>query len=229
MIICFSGTDGAGKSTQIDLLRKKFASVGVSTSYVWARGGYTPGFVALKRLLHILMGRRRNELAHSAGNADYNARRSVAFSKPWIARLWLTLAMLDMLALYAVYVRTLSMLGRMVILDRYLIDTRIDFMRHHARGFSENSLLWRLLCRMVPKPDVHFLLTVPVEVSEARSRQKNEPYPDSTETLAFRLAAYEEFVRKSGGAIVHLDGREPVEELSRQIEGHIPALTTVRG
>lgn len=228
MIICFSGTDGAGKSTQIDALRQRLASVDIRTEYVWARGGYTPVFVALKRLLHLLMGRRSNETARSSSNAAYSARRSVALSKPWIARLWLILAMLDLLMLYAVYVRCLSMRGRWVILDRYLIDTRIDFLRNHAYVFSEKSLLWRLVCWTAPKPHVHFLLTVPVAVSEARSRQKNEPYPDSTETLVFRLAAYEEFARDRGGAIVHLDGRESVEELFRQIDRHIPALTMVR-
>jgi thymidylate kinase len=226
MIICFSGTDGAGKSTQIERLSQRLAALNIEAQHIWSRGGYTPMFMALKRSIHILMGRRKNELVHDSGNANYSARRSKALRKPWVARFWLSLAILDLALLYGVYVRVLSLLGRTVILDRYMIDTRIDFLRHHSAFFSDRSPLWRVVCRVVPTPDVHFLLTVPVEVSLARSKEKNEPYPDSLETLEFRLAAYQEFAEANLECVVILDGREPLEVLFEKIDQHIPVLRT---
>ena len=55
MIIAFSGTDGAGKSTQIKILVSEFSKQGFKVKYIWARGGYTPLFSALKFFLRILL------------------------------------------------------------------------------------------------------------------------------------------------------------------------------
>ena len=48
-MIAFSGLDGAGKSTQIDLLRKKFLNERKSVFVFWSRGGYTPGMLFFKK------------------------------------------------------------------------------------------------------------------------------------------------------------------------------------
>ena len=50
MIIVFSGVDCAGKSTQIELLKKEFLGQGIESQSLWSRGGYTPGFELLKKL-----------------------------------------------------------------------------------------------------------------------------------------------------------------------------------
>ena len=49
-MIAFSGLDGAGKSTQIDLVAKKYKSLGSKSIILWARGGYTPGMKFIKNL-----------------------------------------------------------------------------------------------------------------------------------------------------------------------------------
>ena len=49
MIVAISGLDGAGKSTQIDLLSKSLSAKGVRVRFLWARGGYTPGFEFIKK------------------------------------------------------------------------------------------------------------------------------------------------------------------------------------
>lgn len=224
MIIAFSGTDGAGKSTQIEALRSRLSECGVKTNYIWARGGYTPAFSLLKRLVLGAMGRKGGKLMDPSKSAEYNNRRKVAFRKPWIARIWLALAILDLALLYGIYLRILKLRGSTVVLDRYLIDTRIDFLRHHSNVFSDKSILWQLLMRVCAKPDVHFLITVPVDISMARSLQKNEPYPDSRETLEFRLTTYEAYANSACDSIVHLDGRTHLNDLFQIIDQHVPAL-----
>ena len=52
-MIAFSGLDGAGKSTQIDLVAKKHNSKGSKSLILWARGGYTPGMRILKNFFKI--------------------------------------------------------------------------------------------------------------------------------------------------------------------------------
>ena len=47
-MIAISGLDGAGKSTQISLLKSSFESNGRNVWIFWNRGGYTPGIELIK-------------------------------------------------------------------------------------------------------------------------------------------------------------------------------------
>ena len=48
-MIVFSGLDGAGKSTQIELLKFYFKNSGVPVISFWSRGGYTAGMEFVKK------------------------------------------------------------------------------------------------------------------------------------------------------------------------------------
>lgn len=183
MIIVFSGTDGSGKSTQIEKVKAHLKSKGKSVVYVWSRGGYTPGFNMLKVLIRKLFSKKLPEQGRGTQRDNLIEKRSVS-------KLWLIIAILDLAFLYGIYIRFQSLLGKVVICDRYVGDTLIDFKRNFPNQFSPKSLLWRLLVKVAPTPDRAFLLYVPVAVSQQRSLQKNEPFPDSKETLEFRLNHY---------------------------------------
>src|SRR5437870_7216172 len=118
-LIAFSGLDGAGKSTQIELLRERLCARGLDTTVVWVRGGYTPIFSRLKRLARRAGGRH----VPPPGPGE---RRSEALGRPWLRRAWLVAALLDLAWLLAVRVRVLRGRGRIVLCDRYLVDTLID-------------------------------------------------------------------------------------------------------
>ena len=182
-IIVFSGTDGSGKSSQIELLRKFFEEQGCKVQVIWARGGYTPLFSFGKKILRIL-------LAKKIPKAGANHSRSKMLRKKSVSSTWLTVAILDLFLFYGVYVRVLSLLNFIVICDRYIKDTEIDFNRNFPDTFNSESLLWKLLIWSLPAPRQSFLLYVPVDVSLIRSKMKGEPFPDTPETLAFRLKTY---------------------------------------
>lgn len=183
MLIVFSGTDGAGKSTQISLLSDLFNNQGRKTKSIWARGGYTPIFSFIKKITRTLMGKK---LPHPGAS---EAREKI-FKKGKVTSIWLFIATMDLLLYYGFYVRMLNLFGFTVICDRYIDDTKLDFENNFKDSFDTSSFSWRLLKWFAPTPNYSFLLYVPVEVSQHRSILKNEPFPDSYKTLTFRLNKY---------------------------------------
>jgi thymidylate kinase len=210
MLIVFSGLDGAGKSTQIAHLIEYLSQNGHRPQYFWSRGGYTPIFSILKGSLRKLSsGRALPPPGHSSG-------RTKAFSRPLVRKLWLTIAILDLMLMYGICLRLIQLLGRVVICDRYLWDTLIDFRLNFPEESMETWLVWRMLVQVTPVPDVAFLLLTPVQESVRRSKLKFEPFPDAPEVLARRLDMYRQFIEEGYG--YELDGLRPKSDLIQEIQ-----------
>jgi thymidylate kinase len=107
-----------------------------------------------------------------------------------VRNLWLVLSILDLILVYGVYVRVSRVFGRIVIADRYLLDTWIDFKLGFPEVCTDQWLTWKILNKIAPRPDVTFLLLIPVEESLERSILKNEPFPDSEDVLKKRRDLY---------------------------------------
>lgn len=183
-LIIFSGTDGSGKTTQINLLSDAISTErGFKVSYMWARGGYTPGFEFLKKIIRFLGGSK----VPANGKSE---QRDKVFSNDFIKYLWLNIAILDLIFFWALYLRINLLLSKVVICDRYISDTKLDFQLNFPNVDFENYLLWRVLKFVSPVPKVYFFLWVPVEISLKRSLEKNEPFPDNEEIYHARLNNY---------------------------------------
>lgn len=209
MIIVFSGVDGAGKSTQIERLERALVAAGRRPRRLWSRGGYTPLFNGLKSLL------RRTSRGTAVPAAGPSAERTARLQRPWVRRLWLTLAILDLIWLYGVRLRWWRRRGQTVLCDRYLADTALDFKLNFPDEEVARWPLWRALARLTPQPDAAFLLLLPVEESLRRSREKNEPFPDSPAVLSSRLAVYQE--QAENGRWHVLDGRRSIDDIAAEV------------
>ena len=210
MIIVFSGLDGAGKSTQIDRLVKRFEGGKIQVKVIWARGGYTPLFENLKKALRKITWRA----LPSAGHSEVREKQ---LSNPVIQKTWLIVAIIDLILFWGIYARILSKLGRIVICDRYLKDTLLDFRQNFPSRSVETTIFWKLLKFFTPKPNNAFLLWVPVELALERSIEKKEPFPDNKDVLEWRLASYmdEEIFPKS--EYLRIDGRMAINDISDMI------------
>lgn len=174
--------DGAGKSTQIALLRDSFHSNNKPTAVYWARGGYTSGFEYLKSFLRFVMGKKLPK----GGKSD---QRTKTISIPIVAKLWLNLAIIDLIVLYT-YIRIKSLLGFYIICDRYVEDTKLDFLINFPTSKFQYYTSWKLLEIIKPRPDYSFLLMVSPALSISRGLEKNEPFPDDLIALEKRYNIY---------------------------------------
>lgn len=219
MLIAFSGLDGAGKSTQIELLLKDFRARGAAPVFLWARGGYTPLFNWVKTLIRKMTG---GKALPPSGRSQ---ARNRSFSKPWVRYLWLQMALFDLVLTYGIRVRWWLATGKTVVCDRYIWDTLIDFRLNFPNNPIEKYWLWRLLKKVAPIPSVSFLMIIPVSESLRRSELKAEPFPDSADVLSKRREMY---LSMTGSAKwILLDGTKTIEEVHAQVWSSLPPLSNL--
>ena len=209
-MIAFSGLDGAGKSTQIDLLSKKYSSRGSKSLVFWSRGGYSPGMQWLKNILRISKQTSQKEHMHR------QQARAKSFSNTIVRKTWLILAILDLIFFYSVYIRLMELFGTKIICDRFIYDTLLDFELNFPEEKVEEWGLWKLLLFISVSPVKHFVITIPVIESLYRSKLKNEPFPDSKEVLKSRLNKYLEYVSANSN-VIHIDGTDEIENIHSEI------------
>lgn len=183
ILITFSGIDGAGKSTQIHLLQDRLTKQGLKSRYLWSRGGYTSGFEKLKSCT-------RHFAPGVLPPPGHNPRREHQLKRRWVQTTWLTLAILDLMRVYALQIRQWLRQGDIVICDRYVWDTLIDFQINFPSIEVERWSLWRALVWSAPQPDASFLLVIAPQESERRALTKGDPFPDPWEKRQKRYDLY---------------------------------------
>jgi thymidylate kinase len=150
-------------------------------------------------------------------SAGPSPERTELLSNRAVGNTWLTIALLDLALFYGLYARWLSLFGSIVICDRYIEDTEIDFQINFPKLFDNSSKLWKLLTFVTPSIDCSFLLYVPVDLTLSRSEEKNEPFPDSAEILDFRLLQYMNECRFPRSQYIKIDGMQDIEVIRNYI------------
>jgi thymidylate kinase len=222
-VLALSGIDSGGKSTQRDLLIEELRAGGAAPVRLWTRPGYSPRIRAGKDLLRRILGRKKAGRGRVSTVSGRYPRRASTLGHPLKRWGWLTVALLDLLWVYAVQVRFWRALRRPVICDRYLLDSLVDFRVYFPDDRVEDRLLCRLLRAVSVRPDVAFCLLVPVEESMRRTDARSRHHWESRETLQQRLDQYRALADELGVQV--LDGCEPVERIaSRMRDGLSEAL-----
>lgn len=183
LLITFSGIDGAGKSTQLTAIAAYLQGRNIPFMMLWTRPGYTNWFNAFKKILR----KTSQKNLPPSGNSP---QRDRLMQKRVIRKIWLTLALLDLLRVYAFVIRYRLWRGDIVICDRFLPDALIDLRLWFPLDKVEQWWLWQIVSSCTPSPDLTYYLTIPLVESEKRCQLKFEPFPDSA---AMRASRYEEY------------------------------------
>jgi len=180
-MISFGGIDCSGKSTQIDIIRKYYEDKGIRVRVIWSRGGYTSWVEGIKTLIRKDKGLSEAEKAEYITKFNGNHR---------YAKLLLWASIIDLIRYYGIVFRWIEMTGTVILCDRYIWDTYIDFSLKYKDIEFEKWLCWKIMLKLIKKPDKSIIFTIPIEESMRRSVEKSDLHSEPYAERLIRIQRY---------------------------------------
>jgi dTMP kinase len=203
LFITMEGPDGAGKSTQLAFIRNHLLSRGVDALFTREPGGTQIS----EKIRRLILDKKNAEMVPMTEALLYAAARAQHVAqviKPAIGR------------------------GRTVVCDRY-VDSSIAY-QGYGRNLGESVTIINDFAIDGCIPDVTFLLKIKPSVAISRISDKDQDRLE-IETGGFHAAVYEGYLaleKKYPGRIVGIDADRDIEEISREIAGHLDRLLDER-
>ncbi len=207
-MISFSGIDGAGKSTQIELVKRLYEERGKKYKVIWGRGGWTPGLEFVKNLI------RTDKKLDARAREEYRLAVHKNIRKK---KLLLIGAILDLYIYFGVYYRFLGLFGREVICDRYIWDTYVDWKVNYAMFNFENWLIWKLLLLIIPYPSTSIILSISPEESTRRCNFKIDDLTESEELRMSKIDLYFQLIEDQKWTH-NVNSQKTIEEVFSEIK-----------
>lgn len=185
LLICFVGIDGSGKTTIARMTEQILRRQGMQAKYVWA----AYNFIFMKYIVKIFKKIFIKENIYKNYN-DYIISIQKFTSLPLISHVYFVLISIEYMVEILFKVRLPLLLGKNVIVDRYVFDTAANLAVNLGFGTEEYMQLVNKLLKFCPMPDIIYYIDVPEEVALKR---KND-IPDIN-YLKLRKRCYDELAK----------------------------------
>lgn len=204
-VVAFSGIDGCGKSTQIELLEQHFIRENIRYKVIWARPGSTPFVLLLKAIARFFF--------RSLPKAGRSEKREELMKNSSMGRLWFYLTFLELVYIYKIKSRIIASFNYKVVFDRHTLDSVIDYQILLERNLFGKWIVDRFLGG--DKNCMKICLDISLDESFKRCNKKWEPFPDTEEEKVIRDSMYREHLPSYG--YVMLDGTRNSQDLHKNI------------
>jgi len=172
IFICFIGIDGSGKSTLSRYLYEVLKKRGYNVSYMW----WLEGEDSLLRRVLRRIGKSKH--LNLKCNDNTNSSKAVHKDKPITTKIFRALypkiVLLDYLRFGIVKAWLPKMIGRskIIIFDRFFYDVIIALSKEFDFPDFRRARLFKLYSKLLPNPDLIFIIDVPPEVSYLRKKEE---------------------------------------------------------
>lgn len=188
MLIAVSGLDGSGKTIHINSLINAFNHCEINTKYFWTRAG---SLSITKFFSRIYKGKGDN----ISSQKDTLLNTSKKTKKQFLISFWRVLNIIDLVLFYSIIIRYHKLLNKVVICDRYYIDTLVDIESFNQRG-EVNRIIYRIYKALIPKPDLAVYIKTPLSVIRERVKEK------IVEDIDFNYKLIEKIIRSEKVMII---------------------------
>ena len=178
-VLALSGLDGAGKSTQAQLVAVALGDLGVTTAACWSRMSSSSWLFRTDRRLAGHRRRLRARLAQRrpAGSApvekpaEARAVRRLRLRYPWLTWCWAWMVAFDTVVAQRSALRKVDRDVEVVVCDRYRLDSLVHLSATYGRTVD---MTWqnRLVRALLPRPAAAVLLRLPATDAFARKRDE---------------------------------------------------------
>jgi thymidylate kinase len=200
-VIAFFGPDGAGKSTQVSLLIKYLEGKNLKTRRAWIRAVHSYAYFISKFLI------RMGYVKNTPRNLAPGMRRLDLGSSPALRLIWPWLELASMLPLILIRVKVPSLFGRVVICERYTLDSVPSISYTLDDGDFDRKLAGRVLLSMVSPSYVLINLDCDYLAIVKRRRELAEP----EDFIRIQREMYSKFSQSTKALYLNTASRTPSE------------------
>lgn len=197
LLITFTGIDGSGKSTLSSTLAESLEKEKIETRYLW---WFSAENSLIRRAIRLVAGKKKIASGIGEGKLPKSSL---------VQKLYQYIVLLDYQRQTIFKVWLPLVLGKSVVCDRYVYDVVISFAKEFSYPEDKTKNMISTLLGLSPKPDIAFLVDVPVKV--AVQRKNDIPSPQRHEQLR---KMYNDLITDD---LTVLDGTLSIDELNNII------------